>query len=636
MPVWSILTILAAALLGALGAIALTGNLRARWRVVAALALGGLCAGAMGAPARAKAPDHELEEMLPARIEAKDYASSQACASCHPEQHQSWSAAWHRRMTQAASDEAIVAPFDGRILRKGEIVWRVLKEDGKYWAEELDPRELKVLERARIFMTTGSHQLQAYWIEGDDESLEQMPFVYLVREGRWLANDDSFLHPDPGDGEMSILPHWSDGCVTCHTTGPHRFEAPQGQNQDERPVVELGIGCESCHGPAYEHARTSRDPARRYAQHLELSASKDVINPAKLEHERASAVCGRCHSQTTQERARDPGQLVSFKPGDRYEDFFDIKGLEALYDVAAEAYGKRELSQAERDALGSMWPDHAVRIAGREYNGTASSACSTRGQMSCMSCHSLHATPADKHLKPEHEGQAACISCHAEIKAQGSAHTHHAPEGVGSDCLNCHMPYASYGLLKATRIHFIDSPNASGQGARDRPNACNLCHLDKTLAWTADKLSSWYGQPTPTLSEDHTGTAAGALWMLRGDAVQRAVAAWHISWPPSMQATGGAMNLAPMAATLLEDPYAAVRHQAGRALEELEPFKEMKLVSAPPKERAGLKAEVLKRWEHQSPSPSPALLVPQRGTLDHKRVEALKAQRDTLPIAVAE
>ena len=47
------------------------------------------------------------------------------------------------------------------------------------------------------------------------------------------------------------------------------------------------------------------------------------------------------------------------------------------------------------------------------------------------------------------------------------------------------MPYTTYGLLKTIRSH--TDQQSVGRRRRvetGRPNACNLCHLDKTLAWT--------------------------------------------------------------------------------------------------------------------------------------------------------
>ncbi len=61
-------------------------------------------------------------------------------------------------------------------------------------------------------------------------------------------------------------------------------------------------------------------------------------------------------------------------------------------------------------------------------------------------------------------------------------------------CYNqCHMPFTTYGLLKAIRSHQVSSPSVQAKfGKRAGPIACNQCHQDKTLAWTSDYLSRWY------------------------------------------------------------------------------------------------------------------------------------------------
>ncbi|MEW6273281.1 MAG: cytochrome c3 family protein, partial [Thermodesulfobacteriota bacterium] len=87
-------------------------------------------------------------------------------------------------------------------------------------------------------------------------------------------------------------------------------------------------------------------------------------------------------------------------------------------------------------------------------------------------------------------GAGGCTQCHAELGAEARlvAHTRHAAGSPGSRCYNCHMPNTAYGLQKATRSHEITSPSVVESAEVGRPNACNLCHLDRTLAWTADEL----------------------------------------------------------------------------------------------------------------------------------------------------
>src|SRR4030095_924696 len=72
-------------------------------------------------------------------------------------------------------------------------------------------------------------------------------------------------------------------------------------------------------------------------------------------------------------------------------------------------------------------------------------------------------------------------------------HTHHAPSSAGSSCVACHMPFTSYALFTAMRSHRIDNPSAQSTATTGRPNACNLCHLDRSLDWTARTLAKWWG-----------------------------------------------------------------------------------------------------------------------------------------------
>ena len=202
-------------------------------------------------------------------------------------------------------------------------------------------------------------------------------------------------------------------------------------------------------------------------------------------------------------------------------------------------------------------------MAGREYNGLIESGCFERGTLSCVSCHSMHEyrEPADQLVKDPMD--AVCLDCHRPIGEDIAGHTRHAEASAGSRCVNCHMPHTTYGLFVAMRSHRIDSPSVENSIRTGRPNACNLCHLDRSLAWTAEHLEDAYGLHTP--SDASPDVPAGALWALSGDAAQRAVSAWRMGWPPAREATREGFA-APILSMLLADPYAAVRRVAASAL----------------------------------------------------------------------
>jgi hypothetical protein len=154
------------------------------------------------------------------------------------------------------------------------------------------------------------------------------------------------------------------------------------------------------------------------------------------------------------------------------------------------------------------------------------------------------------------------------------------------------MPHTTYGLFTAIRSHRIDLPSAARSLLSGRPNACNLCHLDRSQAWTADHLSRWYGAPPVAVEGDDRTVAASLVWLLRGDAAQRAVAAWHMGWEPARRASGDAW-IAPFLAQLLDDPYSAVRFVAYRALRALPGFGDLQydFVGAPDERRQAVREE---------------------------------------------
>jgi hypothetical protein len=271
-------------------------------------------------------------------------------------------------------------------------------------------------------------------------------------------------------------------------------------------------------------------------------------------------------------------------------------------------------------------------------------------KLGCLSCHEMHVAaervaagwPADQ-LRPGMDGPAACLRCHAELGEPDAlaAHTHHAPGSSGSDCLNCHMPYTTYGLTKAIRSHTITSPSVAASLATGRPNACNQCHLDRSLGWAAERLHEWYGEERPELDPDQSSIAASVLWALSGDAGQRALMAWSLGWAPARAASGTGWTPY-LVSTLLLDEYGAVRWIAMRTAR-LEPrwrgFS-LDLCQELEEQRAHVRATALSDWLAAGlgarADQREAVLVLEGGKLDEPRFHRLYARRDPRPVTLSE
>ena len=382
-------------------------------------------------------------------------------------------------------------------------------------------------------------------------------------------------------------------CIACHTTnGKTQFDTPyRSQPIDTQSVdttaTEFGIACESCHGPGEAHVRANQNPIRRYELHFSAAPDPTIVQPALLDPERSSQVCAQCHSvwefynREGERRANAEG--FPYRPGDELRDTrFVAQPMTDLYSPEITAFLKRD----PEFVRGSFWSDGMIRVSGREYNGLIDSPCfknatEVERTLSCFSCHTMHKTPEDTQsvagwaathqVTAGMESNNACLQCHETLASNLTAHTRHDADSSGSQCYNCHMPYTTYGLLKALRSHTISNPSASETTETRRPNACNLCHLDQTLAWTAERLNEWYDTPLPQLSEDEERVAASLLWVLRGNAGLRAIVAWNMGWQPA-QETSDTSWMVPHLAELLNDPYDAVRYIAYRSLRSLPQF----------------------------------------------------------------
>lgn len=383
-------------------------------------------------------------------------------------------------------------------------------------------------------------------------------------------------------------------------------------------VGEIGIACEACHGPAEKHVALNANPARRMAQHR-TGRDSTIVNPEHLSHVASSQVCGQCHSIKSVARGSDwKFEGFKYRPGD---------DLEKLTPVIRPTKTPKEHDPKFIEER--YWSDGMVRVSGREFNGLVESPCFQKGTMSCLSCHSLHQSDPNDQLARGMESNAACTQCHKDIKTE---HTRHASNSSGSLCYNCHMPHTTYGLMKAIRSHQVDSPSVQSSVATGRPNACNLCHLDKTLAWTAEKLTAWFGAKTPDLSHEQKTTSAAALWTLRGDAGQRALLAWHMGWKPAREASGEKW-LAPYLGQLLEDPYSAVRYIARRSLRTLPEFQDFEFdYIGPVANRALARQSAWTKWEQahgrKLDRSGPEILIRPEGQIDRAVWERLLSQRD--------
>jgi hypothetical protein len=288
----------------------------------------------------------------------------------------------------------------------------------------------------------------------------------------------------------------------------------------EKDFVELGIGCETCHGGSAEHAATPevapafepRSPLLRAAPPPGRDTRPAAINRA----------CARCHT------------VLTF------------------------AYPWTWEGRRRDDAVPGGSPVNSSEGRDFQLGGCAS-------KLACTTCHDPHAGGT----RPTATANATCTSCHSKYASAGGlrAHTHHEP-GKGSACVDCHMPKKNLGLAyELSRYHRIGSPTDEERVLGDRPLECALCHRDRSVADLVGTMERWWGKRYDR----------GRLRALYGDLAADAITTTLARGKPHEQGVAigvlGEHGTAADALLLrrqLAHPYPQIRGFAKHAIEKLE------------------------------------------------------------------
>src|SRR5437773_66225 len=529
-----------------------------------------------------------------------------------------------------------LSPSEGERVAEGRVRGRVIDPMNAQQPKEDTQEALDV----RVGLVTGSHHMQVFWVPGDAGNMQiGFPFTWLIPEKRWVPRNSTFVRPPDVPHRSEV---WNVVCSRCHATGIEPRVDTERRTMETR-AGELGIACEACHGPGQHHVLARKAEWNQATTPDARVLRSEIVHPKKIEPVRAAQICGFCHSMKwidKSERWRQTG--FRYRPGDDLEGTTPIIRPSRVETIP----GLADYLARSPDLLDDFfWSDGMIRVSGREYNGLLESPCYKGGKFSCLSCHSLHSSDPDDQLARNRTDNRACTQCHGSFReeAQLTAHTRHQAGSSGSLCYNCHMPFTTYGVLKAIRSHQVSSPRVAVQLATGRPNACNLCHLDKPLAWTANQLARWYGHSIPDLSEEQTAVADAVRLALAGDAGQRILAAWHLSWEPALQVSGRSW-VPPVLAQLLDDPYAAVRCVAERSVKQIAPT----LLpggydyTVSPDSRPSVQASVLERWSREMSSardevlPAQTLVRLNDTTAMQEGFQRLVRQRDPRPVRLRE
>ncbi len=413
----------------------------------------------------------------PSTIYRKDYVGPNACRECHAARVESWSRTPHAIMTQRAIAGTVRGDF-----ASAEVVYgggrARFRTEGEAFVMELVRDD--VTRAFRVTRTIGSLALQEYvGVEITGPAVAtgvappevRLPFGYWLRAGRWLPRpyyDSWFPAEYAADGAVAYDPYtpdaepWAARCAWCHNTYP--FEARVLRSS------ERGIG----HGlEQYVELATIRRPPAA----LSAIVDDNLLPTDELVTEGIS--CESCHGGL-RDHARDDAP-VSFAPVSA-----DLIAQPGAPDLAGGRKDPRVVNAICAQCHSTPSPTYPDGAAGRnssEALAMASGACA--GAVRCLDCHDPHVSNDEVRADRDAVANRACIGCHRARATR--AHTRH--DGV--TCVDCHMPRLTAGVSRFVRSHRISSPSDPRMLAAAAPNACNLCHLDRSIAWTVAQLPAW-------------------------------------------------------------------------------------------------------------------------------------------------
>jgi tetratricopeptide (TPR) repeat protein len=427
---------------------------------------------------------------------APTYAGSTACRPCHPDTYRQWSQTGMAKMFQPYGPENVLGDFthnntfyegDRGRWANGDLTFssdekrtlyaRMTVDNGRH---AFEIRQSDGWHRYPVNYTIGSKWEQAYATRLPNGEIHVFPIQYNVREKRWVnfwEIIDTPGSPRADLAEWEKLDVWTSyqaNCAVCHTSQLRNVTgggfAPAGLE-----FREPGINCEMCHGPSQRHVE-SMSKGKPY--------SKGPLDPpvdfSKITGREFLAICSQCHMQSA---IREPG----------------ARG-ELNYATAGEFFQQDAMRPYGEFSRKGFYKDGRFRETTFIVESLLRSACFSKGNVTCGSCHDPH--PADAASDPtslkfrDHPDQM-CLQCHTQYSAQEALqrHTHHSAASEGSRCVSCHMPRITDALLFEARTHRIDDiPDAVSTqrfGQQESPNACLLCHSQKDTAWLSAQLSSW-------------------------------------------------------------------------------------------------------------------------------------------------
>jgi len=403
-------------------------------------------------------------------VPTAQWVDESSCQGCHAVQYQAWQGSHHHLAMQPANERTVLADFGQASLASDSEISEFLRQKDGFWIRTPGPDGQPA--DYKVAYTFGVAPLQQYLLALPDGRLQAHGAAWDSENRRWFH-----LYDGMSVDHRHRL-HWSKAqqnadfmCIECHSSGFRRDYDAERDRHNSRWQA-LGVGCQSCHGPASGHLRWALDrgaprgdTGKGFEHALTAGGASEV------------EACARCHSRRTPlGNGYEHGNAL-------LDDYLPVILTPDLYEVDGKIKGEVfEYGSFRQSRM------HAAGVVCSDCHNPHSARLRMPGNAVCTQCHNPSATPT----RPEIAAGG--------LQAKNYDHPDHHRHTVGSEgarCVGCHMPGKLYMVNDLRRDHSFSSPNPPQARALGHSDACLGCHRDDEADDVLVRFQQWYPDAQP-------------------------------------------------------------------------------------------------------------------------------------------
>ncbi len=411
------------------------------------------------------------------------FVGSENCTSCHKGEYDKWRGSHHDKAMDVANKETVLGDFDDATFERDGITSRFHRKGSRYYVNTQGPTGS--MDDFEITHTFGVYPLQQYLVPFPGGRLQCLPIAWDSKDNRWFRLPGGTDDPEDWLHWTRSAQNWNGMCAESHSTGLKKGYDYKADTYTTT-WAEIDVSCEACHGPGSLHVQWAELPPMARP---ETEGTYDlIVETGNLSSEAQVAICARCHARRSLLNDYDHSKI------DMMDNMVPMLLDEGLYH-----------------------PDGQILEEVYVY-GSFTRSKMYLNDIRCGDCHDVHS------IKRVNEGNDLCLQCHrADIYDTKDHHFHKKKGeegepilsktgeiisyvGEGAECEKCHMPGQYYMGNDYRLDHSIRIPRPDLSMALETPNACNRCHINKSIKWSVDYITKWYG----IKRKPHYGTTLAA------------------------------------------------------------------------------------------------------------------------------